>query len=823
MLPLLHLSTTNELGKSDLDHFTQNLPSILSDWKDELCRLCTQSSEEEKVLGVLSICALVLFVWFIWVLKKNYKKGFINARLLPLFICIFIYGVIVYDIGMYTEENYSLITNLPMAILYGFKIFLFDSDVSEIHEPFHKSWLYSGNFALVHALAACFTAVFLIKHFGFNLIARIKLRLARHHWSKIKDTYIFWGLNEQSCQLIESVCKKYEDKAEKEGKQVKEFRIIVVRTNNEDDDSRDQDEKLGFNRVFGFLSMKVSEIDVIQQYYCLTTGTYANMSSVKAPSKPGVFDLLGNGLRLRSLKKLLGSKRARGKLHIFLLSNDSEENLEALSLLKNDETINKFAKDSDREGNKREVFFYCHTRYNSIHRVIEDQNSTDNIQVRVVDSSHISVEMLKTKPTLLPVNFVDVEADSSVSSKFNALVVGFSEVGQDMVRFLYEFGAFVKHGSTDSKVERSEFHIDIVDKDLDSIAGPFFSNFTPCDEKKRVSRHQMDCKSLAFFEELKNRINELNYIVICTENDELNMATAVRVFKMALRYRDNMDKLCILARIHNDNNGLFQKIADHYNKLLAAQPDDHKELKQSVLRRDKEAPELPISIFGLDISTYTYDNIIDDTVLKEAKKYYEEYAVNSGEKPRPKEGEDNLWVQRYREMMLIGTPCYPTYGGLMKLRRSQMQDIANSMHKLTKSLLAEKALKKIGKEALDKLGIKIPYSWNNLTRYGATMEYLDENGKPVSPEIAKILLVLAQTEHLRWNASHEMLGYRSIGAPGEKDEVRMCHGSIVAWEKLKEGDKPYDCNVVDVSLKINIRNKSDSEHAVIENDGRACQ
>lgn len=193
MLPLLHLSTTNELGKSDLDHFTQNLPSILSDWKDELCRLCTQSSEEEKVLGVLSICALVLFVWFIWVLKKNYKKGFINARLLPLFICIFIYGVIVYDIGMYTEENYSLITNLPMAILYGFKIFLFDSDVSEIHEPFHKSWLYSGNFALVHALAACFTAVFLIKHFGFNLIARIKLRLARHHWSKIKDTYIYFG------------------------------------------------------------------------------------------------------------------------------------------------------------------------------------------------------------------------------------------------------------------------------------------------------------------------------------------------------------------------------------------------------------------------------------------------------------------------------------------------------------------------------------------------------------------------------------------------------------------------------------------------------
>ena len=75
---------------------------------------------------------------------------------------------------------------------------------------------------------------------------------------------------------------------------------------------------------------------------------------------------------------------------------------------------------------------------------------------------------------------------------------------------------------------------------------------------------------------------------------------------------------------------------------------------------------------------------------------------------------------------------------------------------------------------------------------------------------------LAKTEHMRWNASHEVLGYTKMpdSVPdGERgcDERRITHNCLVTWEQLDdEADridyindyKIFDYSVVETTINI---------------------
>lgn len=302
----------------------------------------------------------------------------------------------------------------------------------------------------------------------------------------------------------------------------------MVRLFHGDDDSPET--RTGIGRIFDFLSIPTSELEKLQKLNCLTAGTYANVMEINDAGDWD--DILGATLSLRSLRHLL-EDHTRKKIHMLFLGEHEQYNLHAVSLLLKDKSLKSFA-DQDSAGAKREVIFYCHARYNSVHRVIEDRFMWGSTRVKVIDSSHISVENLKLNEALLPINFVRVEKDATVSSAFNSLVVGFSEVGQDSVRFLYESGAFVKSGSTDANVCRSDFSMQVVDRQMADVAGEFVAN-TPSinisapfiegmdHPDALITLHQMDCRSIEFYNHLANWIERLNYIVVATDDDELNI------------------------------------------------------------------------------------------------------------------------------------------------------------------------------------------------------------------------------------------------------------------------------------------------------------
>jgi hypothetical protein len=104
-----------------------------------------------------------------------------------------------------------------------------------------------------------------------------------------------------------------------------------------------------------------------------------------------------------------------------------------------------------------------------------------------------------------------------------------------------------------------------------------------------------------------------------------------------------------------------------------------------------------------------------------------------------------------------------------------MQDYSNSLHKSTKRALCE------------------PY--NNLADF---IYSTPKNASHCQKEYEELLEHLAVCEHLRWEASHIMMGYKPTD--GDTDDLKKLHNCIRPYNELDEITKHYDWLVVKNSL-----------------------
>lgn len=771
-------------GLSDL---LPHLASHEADMTPYLMKLATWSS----ALGVLLAIALVLFLMVFNRYGKGNKMNVPGKVLTTSFVLVWLAGFVIYDVGMYIVHSpLSLFANIPMAVVHAFEMFLLESDVAAIHAQFHDNWIFMGAFSLVHLLAAVITLIFVLKHFGFNIIAGFRMLFEAYIMRKKSETFVFWGLNDASYLMARSIREHFNAIGKKD------YRIIVVRTHNDGDATS---VKNGMERLFNFLSLNNNELELLRELDCLTTSTYYDLInlSVGETDENGNCDILRRHLGLNQLARIIRCKTS-DRVHLFFLTDVDDDNIQAVGNLKRDLTVIKAADAGVRQ------IFYCKARYNSVHRVIEDELTHDKVIVKVVDPSHISVEILKQDVRLHPASFVKIEPDATVSSDFNALVVGFGEVGYDTVRFLYEFGAFVRSGSDDVKVDRSGFHCDVIDKDVKKLAGLFAVNAPAVSHKMKyddenyddaapITLHDMDIHSVQFYDYIEHIIRSLNYVVIALNDDEQNVSLAVRIFRLAMRYRKDLNNFRILARVRRDDGNHLLRLTEHYNRLWAAEcnsDSSSRHLHQRTVGIGDECLE-PITLFGMQSMTYTWDNIVSDRLKMEAIKFKEKYdqsiaAMNTKATPLD-------WEAERRDLMQLNDEYKgfsPTYSGVMRLRRIQRQNMENCFHQYTKLLLASTAL---GPEKMKLL--------KHLTRKENEIVYQWNQHAP-DDSVTRVLQVLSQTEHLRWVASHEILGYREDGSEDFKDETRLLHGCLKPWNQLSSWVQSYDYNVVDVSLGI---------------------
>lgn len=632
-----------------------------------------------------------------------------------------------------------------------------------------KGMLVCASFAAVVCLATLIMSLVLSRLMAFLHLKNITINSDRNH------LYVFFGLGDASKILAKSILREDEKSV-----------VVFVENSLAGEAEQDEDKTDGWKNIVSLLThRRKTFIDADENERRALAIANCDICGLEGDET----DVLGN-IGLEIVKQLLAKLKEtqEGQLHVFFLSENRDNNVRATSILAKDQTISNPA---------FQTIIYCHARRNGVNRIIEDLDIIKgrNLSVKILDSSHLAVESLKSHKQNHPVNFVKVRTlnesnPGTVSSPLECLVVGFGETGQEVVKFLYEFGAFVSSSSSAGHSERTPFHCYVIDKDMEMLEGQFISEI-PAVKCKRSSDsdiadapikfYPLDFNTDGFYTEvLKKIVQAINYVVVAVGDDETNMTVAVEILRYVRRYRNNLDDFCIYVRAYEKGSFKYLKdIKDHYNLRLS---------------EDGETPVEKIKLFGGNEEIYTYNLVVRDQYEIDGRVYYEAYRSLQID-PANDEGS---WEER-RESALTkkrGTK----WERMSKIKRKESQDRSNAIHAKTKILLLEKA---VGEENARDFGIRVLKGRDGRQ---STISYPHLNFSEDT-----LMLNLAMCEHLRWNAAHEMMGYVNNRDGHECNELRKKHNCLKPWEELdKESDavdyiddyKLFDYGVVETSFKL---------------------
>lgn len=641
-----------------------------------------------------------------------------------------------------------------------------------------------GAISLQAVISFCCTIAVLLS----LAFARVMAYFRLHHRTKIDSDhnhlYVFFGLNDPSRLLAKSIKEKEGDRA------------VIVFVENK---SLNDDNQGGLENLIGLFTHRRQTFIDADELDARVTFTELQLCDIDREIAQEGADILGE-INLITLRELILQEKGitDAQMHVFFLSENEDENIRALTVLANDITIKQVRK-TKPEDNGVKQRFYCHARQNGLNRIIEDVAFKKGIEIRIIDSSHMAVELLKSDEINHPVHFVDLDEENPTTAKspFNSLVIGFDEVGRDTLKFLYEFGAFVDSKASPIQEQRSPFHCVVIDKRMKELEGTFM-NFKQAvvqqvnaDGSPLVELKTCDCKGRDFFENILHPdfCRSVNYIVIAVGDDELGMTLAIRILNHIRRERANLSRMRIYVRSYRaDKENYMQKIATYYNEGYS-----------HGLREEESSwgNDAVIKLFGQSKNIYSYEMVVNEELIQKGRQYQAGYALLKG---------DKSWDERRASLQKTGS-----LDSIRKLRRQESQDLGNALHADTKIYLLKNAL---GKD----------YNWSDFLRRYFNDENLPQcegsydkiNYPFLTPLENKIILNLARLEHIRWVASHEMLGYTKAhkGLHSCDERIRQ-HNCLCPWQELDDESratlksewpsdyKSYDFGVVDNTILLN--------------------
>ena len=766
------------------------IPSCLNNWMEG------NLTSSGLFVGIICFITCGVFVYFLikWIQAVEYQnRRTQNLKLLGSMMLLFwsIGWALYLQAFLYFDSDHLFVNSelLLRSAIASLDLFMLDIDSNVLDKIGGHAHL-KGMISFVSLLSFACTAGLLISLISARLWAYMKLWLGSRVNSEHPHLYLFWGLNKNMELLADSIKNNDE----------KSIRIFIEKTKSDEDDGNE-----GWNHLINLLShrreayKKVKELDARLALtgcrLCNLTMTDGVMENCDIWAEIGLNDIK------KKIDKLGGIKGA--ELHLFFLSDNEAENIESVSIIRNDNTIKEIAKNKNVK-----VVIYCHARYDNVNRVIESTSLSTDIDVRIVDSAHIAVEELKSEKniSLQPVSFVRFDKNITTDSAFNALVVGFGSVGQDALRFLYEYGAFASSDQTDG-IKRSPFCCHVVDSNMNNIAPTYKDTHLRMeDPNASIILHSYNYMDQAFFDLLNDICIELNYIVIAVGDDIEGVKLAISILKHVVRQKKDLRNFKILIKSYSPEKiEHIDKIIEYYNGLFLAEmvsrakePSDNK----------NESDQRIIHIFGRTKEIYSFQSIVSNELRRESWLYYNSYngviektdkdfaALSDEDK---KSGQycsvsEPDWAWNIRRENVLKNISSPNYSDVMSLRRKEAQDIENAHHRHTKRVAV---LKAFGNDTMLLKRIETGIRNKTITRDEANY-YWDNQKKDES--LNTLMTSLAQMEHLRWCASHQMLGY--IYAT-EKDEAKLEHDCLVEWDKLvSDKVRGYDYDVVDRSFRL---------------------
>ncbi len=732
-------------------------------------------------IGVVSYIACRLVIYVIKSLHGYVKNKGLSKResMLKMTACFmgifFITGTILYIITfpIIAKDHDVKINNAELIIrsmICSLDMFMLDVD-SNILDRMDSHPIRKG-FLITQAAASFICTITLLVSLVFS---RAKAYYRLHRGTKISidknHLYLFFGVNDNSRLLSTDIRQK--DKGS----------IILFI----DEANVKEDENDSWDNIVSLFAHRQKTFDLADDSNALVAIASKQLCDIDDDKLKSdnldILNMVGLG-KIRDLIRSLINFPGKSQLHIFFLSDNEDNNIRGLINLAKDITIRNIASDKEIEHK-----IYCHARYNGPNRVVEDLALRKQMNVEIIDSSHIAVELLKSKPADQPVRVAHLSEHypTMVDKPLDCLIVGFGEVGRDAFRFLYEFGTFMQ--MKDGYPMEANPKITVIDSKMDELSGLFMAN-TPAlgfdKHKGPLALKKLDYRNQYFYTKClsERQCNTLNYIVLALGDDDQNIALASNIFNRIRRYRNEMTHLIIMVRcIKEEKYELMQKVAAHYNRGSG--------VKHDIIR-----------LFGNPKEIYSYNTIICDDLTNKGKTFFSNYV-------RLQKG-DNDWKSRHEKLAAVeilknGEVGYPNIDSLRKLRRQESQDMANALHAATKMWLLQKSL---GKN----------FDWNGFLR-----RYFDYNGAStmrgaqediyyprLSSEENMIIHNLAMLEHARWNAAHILLGYQNNSSDNHGcDEKTQHHNCLKSWQALdSESDatgydyKAYDFCVIDTTIAI---------------------
>lgn len=745
------------MSKGFFLRYIEVITSSFEKWYNIILELLFTDSDYWRIVYWVCI-TLILVVYLLF--KKSHFSKFISRKLLLSSVIIWFVGFVLYIIGYYKKSLLGLAV-VPRAFFASLKMFAMSCDISNVAENLREDAIYTMLFMLTHLAAVYLTFVFIFKMVGYK--AKSAWRIIRYGSSfKAKNNvvHLFWGVNEASLSLAESISAN---------KRHRKDQLIFIDIDEEEciDCSN---KKVTLNRIMNIITIPDEDIERLDKIDALVAHCYDGPDSLSDTNNVEIF----KSLNLKQVGKCVRKSR---EVHCYFLSDNETNNILGALNLQRDQWIQEvIAKQSNEEST---VVAYIHARKDSNNEIFAHYSQYDadtkRMKFKLVDSACLAVEQLKRNDVTLPVNCVEVEPHTGcVISPFNALVIGFGGTGQEAFKFLYEYAAFI---GTDKR--RSPFKCYAIDENMDRIAG-YVKEKMPAirykDESEQLKTEleliNTKVDSELFWEKISEIICSLNYIVISLNDDLVGLSIAVNLFKYALQHRQTEDKvLKILIRCY-----------DHNNEIRMCEVIKN-------LNNSTKGSNIEIVLFGEEQKIYTYDLIVADKTLKEAKEFnrvYENSPLSAAE-----QWEINFSNKEITNIM--ADKNVSRFHAIYDLNRRKAQNYSNSLHAKTKIRLMELAEKDFILQ---------------LEKYDAYVrDHIDETTKYTCPAQAeKLLLNMAMVEHERWIAAHKLMGY--IFAP-KTDLVQKHHQCIWPFEKLTEYTQSFDCKVVNTTIKLEYQKKKE--------------
>lgn len=579
-------------GSNPLNYFIMFvMASCISDFFHWNCTI-PHGGEQNQIRDLntmwfdLLFWALLFFVIccviYLFVRSKKLRPvlRFVEHRLFKISACIWGAGVVVYMIGCY-DSGLSFLSVVPMAVVSAFMMFFGQDDFSPLNPDIvHNVWFMTA-YSLVHFMAILVMALVLIRFVGFRLNAYIDLKRFAKKCKKGDVVNIFWGTNEASYVLAESIKRKG----------VNEQNIFVDIVQPEDSDLESLAVK--YDRILDIMSFRGHEVHRLQELGALITTCKYDI--VQCEPKPGksILDVM----RMRYLSKIVNTSP---NVRIFFLSNDEIINILSAKKLLQDDSVKM------KEG--MEIFVHARK---SLENMIYDnysqyQSNDMKAKLKLIDSSYLAVAALKADASTHPVTLFDVE-QGTVKGELNSMIIGFGETGQEAFKYLYEFGALV-----DAEGKKIPFKCCAVDENMGKYGGLIRTNMPKIGDNE-LELVNLSIDSLEFWQMVEQQIEKLNYIFIAINNDQKALFLAVNIYNLAKQRRDeDLSSLRIFVRNYDASRLLHMQ--DVISNIVSSVGE-----RGGVMR-----------VFGDAESVYDYDLVISEKRKQHAKLFNYYYSPEKG-------------------------------------------------------------------------------------------------------------------------------------------------------------------------------------------------